>query len=103
MSLYLNTTGNPTLGIGFCARCRRKFALGELAPDPNSPGLYVCREDRDLYDPYRLPPRQADKLVLPFVRPENSVATDPNGVITEDGDLFLTTEDGDDFLVFQGD
>ena len=73
MSVFLDTTGNPTLGIGLCARCSRKFALHELSPDPNYPALMVCRDDRDEYDPYRLAPRSPDNIVLPFVRPDTNL------------------------------
>ena len=45
MSIYLDTTGEPTLGIGICARCSRKFKLAELHPDPNYPNLMVCKDD----------------------------------------------------------
>jgi hypothetical protein len=44
--------------------------LSELMSDPNSPGLKVCRDDLDQYDPYRLAPRAPDQIVLPFVRPD---------------------------------
>ena len=70
MPIFIDTTGNSTLGIGICARCSRKFPLHNLKPDPNYPGLMVCDDDRDNFDPYRLPPRQADNVVLPFVRPD---------------------------------
>lgn len=70
---FLDTTGNSTLGIGLCDRCRRKFPLMQLMSDPNSPGLKVCEEDRDQFDPYRLPARQSERINLPFVRPDESV------------------------------
>lgn len=70
MPVFLNTRGNATLGIGICGRCSRKFPLGELQPDPNSPGLYVCRVDRDDYDPYRLPARQPENITLRHPRPD---------------------------------
>ncbi len=70
MPLYLDTRGNSTLGVGLCARCSRKFPLGELSPDPNYPALMVCRADKDDYDPYRLAPRPPDKITLPFYRPD---------------------------------
>jgi hypothetical protein len=95
MSIYLDTTGNATLGIGLCARCSIKFPLGELSPDPNYPALMVCRQDIDQYDPYRLAPRAPDQIVLPFVRPDSSLATDPAGFITNSGNVFVTTEGSD--------
>ncbi len=70
MSVFLDTTGQPTLGVGLCARCARKMPLAELMPDPNSEGLMVCKEDLDVLDPYRLPARQPEKIVLPFTRPD---------------------------------
>lgn len=70
MPVFLNTRGNPTLGIGICSRCSRKFPLHELQSDPNYPGLRVCRDDTDQFDPYRLPARQPETITLPFVRPD---------------------------------
>jgi hypothetical protein len=98
MSLYLDPTGQPTYGIALCGRCSRKMFLSELAPDPNYPGLMVCREDRDQYDPYRLAPRPADNIVLPFTRPDTPLATRPAGLIQEAGDEFFITEGGDQYL-----
>lgn len=99
MSRFLDVSGQPTYGIALCGRCSRKFPLAALASDPNSPGLMVCRDDLDDYDPYRLAPRAPDQIVLPFVRPDTSVATSPAGVIQEAGDEFLTTEDGQGYLL----
>jgi len=98
MPRYLNTRGNTTLAIGICGRCSIKMPLGDLLPDPNSPGLLVCEKDRDQYDPYRLPARQPDNIVLPFTRPDAPIGTDPAGVITQDDNYFLITEDGEDYL-----
>lgn len=98
MSTFLDVTGNSTYGIGLCARCSRKFALEELAPDPNSPNLMVCEADRDDYDPYRLAPKAEDQVVLPFVRPDTPINTNPSGVITQDGTQFIVSEDGQRFL-----
>lgn len=89
MSIYLDTRGRSTLGIGLCARCSRKFSLDELFSDPNSPGLRVCREDLDNLDPYRLPPRQPDNITLPFVRPDLPLTTNPAGIVTEDDNSFI--------------
>jgi hypothetical protein len=98
MPVYLSTRGKTTLGIGICARCSRKFSLDDLYSDPNSPGLMVCTVDLDQYDPYRLPARQPDNIVLPFARPDTPIGTNPAGVITQDDNYFLITEDGEDYL-----
>ena len=98
MPRYLNTRGNTTLAIGICGRCSIKMPLGDLLPDPNSPGLLVCEKDRDQYDPYRLPARQPDNIVLPFTRPDTPIGTDPAGVITQDDNYFLISENGEDYL-----
>jgi hypothetical protein len=100
MPLYLNTRGNPTLGIGICGRCSRKFPLHMLHSDYNSPGLRVCDADRDHLDPYRLPARQTENITLPFMRTDTPIPTNPSGVIAQNGDQFLITEDGNDFLIF---
>lgn len=98
MSIWLDTRGRSTLGIGLCARCSRKMSLDELFSDPNSPGLRVCREDLDQLDPYRLPPRQPDQITLPFVRPDSPLSTNPAGLVTEDDNSFLTGSN-DEYLI----
>ncbi len=95
---FLDPTGQPTYGLGICARCSRKLLLAQLAPDPNYPGLMVCEADRDQYDPYRLAPRRPDPVVLPFTRPDLPLATRPSGLIQETGDLFIITENGEGYL-----
>ncbi len=74
MPIFLDTRGNSTYGIGICDRCSRKMSLDDLHQDPNSPGLRVCREDQDEYDPYRLPPRQSEIVSLQFCRPDRPLA-----------------------------
>jgi hypothetical protein len=98
MAVFLDTRGNPTLGIGICSRCSRKFPLHKLQPDPNFPGLRVCEADADDFDPYRLPARQTEDITLPFMRTDAPIGTNPAGVIGQDGDVFLITEDGEDYL-----
>lgn len=73
MPIFIDTSGNPTLGLGICARCSRKMPLHELLDDPNVPMLKVCAEDRDDYDPYRLPARETESITLPFVRPDEEI------------------------------
>lgn len=90
MTIFLDPTGQSTFGIGICARCSRKMLLAELSPDPNSPGLMVCREDLDDLDPYRLPTRQTEDITLPFTRPD--VPLDGFSAL-QAGLLVLATED----------
>jgi len=68
--VFLDTRGKSTLGIGICGRCSRKMSLDDLYPDPNYPGLRVCRDDLDQYDPYRLPARQPEVITLLYPRPD---------------------------------
>lgn len=75
MAIFLDPTGKTTYGLGICARCQQKFFLEDLYSDPNSPGLKVCLDDMDQYDPYRLPPRQPDKITLPFYRPDEPLSS----------------------------
>lgn len=70
MTVFLDTSGNSTLAIGICGRCSRKFPMGQLHPDPNYPGLLVCRADQDQFDPYRLPARQTENIALRYARPD---------------------------------
>jgi hypothetical protein len=98
MAKFLDTTGNSTLGIAICARCSRKFPLGELMSDPNYPNLMVCKEDVDQYDPYRLAPRPADQITLPFVRPDLPLTQDQYGIISQDGEEYIVTEDDTGYL-----
>lgn len=70
MSIWYDSTGKTTYGIGLCDRCSRKMSLDDLFADPNSPGLKVCREDLDDLDPYRLPARQTENITLRFTRPD---------------------------------
>ena len=76
MSRYLNTTGRASIAIGICDRCARKFPIGDLMPDPNSPGLRVCAEDRDWLDPYKKGFHRPDKTVVHHPRPDVSIETD---------------------------
>lgn len=70
MSVFLDTRGKSTLAIAICGRCSRKFPYDDLMPDPNIPGLRVCKDDLDEYDPYRLPARQTENITLRFPRPD---------------------------------
>ena len=67
-------------------------------PDPNFPGMRVCKDDLDQFDPWRLPALQTENIALRFPRPDVSVATGPNlgNQITTspngNGDSFFITQ-----------
>ena len=79
MPIYLDTRGNSVLSVAVCDRCNRKFAYVDLMPDPNFPGMRVCKDDLDNFDPWRLPARQTENISLRFPRPDVSIATGPVG------------------------
>jgi len=88
MSVYLDTRGNSVLSVAVCDRCNRKFPYVDLMPDPNFPGMRVCKDDLDNFDPWRLPARQTENIALRFPRPDISIATGPiggNQIMTENG------------------
>ena len=86
MPIFIDPAGRTTFGIGICARCSCKFSLDELFSDPNSPGLKVCAQDMDEYDPYRLPARRTEDIALRFTRPD--VALTAGGPIPNPISLF---------------
>ena len=83
---HLDTTGQPTLGVGLCGRCSAKLPLAELHSDPNAPGLMVCIDDLDVLDPWRLPARETEDINLPFVRPDTSIDV-PAALAAQDANL----------------
>lgn len=81
MPTFLDTRGRGLLAIAICARCSLKFPRDELSPDPNYPGLLVCENDRDDFDPYRLPPRATERVDFDGPRPDvdiSSIGPSPN-------------------------
>jgi len=71
MPRFLDTLGNSSLAIAICDRCRMKRAYSTMSNDTNFPGLFVCSEGcKDQKDPYRLPARQTEKIVLKSPRPD---------------------------------
>ena len=101
MPRYLDTRGNSKIAIGICARCNRKFPYDELISDPNFPGLFVCSEDVDEFDPWRLPPRETENITLQHPRPDVSLEVGPQVVAINPIESELGTELGisltDDF------
>lgn len=85
MPVYLDTRGNTILSVAVCDRCNRKFAYVDLMPDPNFPGMRVCKDDLDKFDPWRLPARQTENIALRFPRPDVSVALQPTEITLPGG------------------
>lgn len=85
MPVFLDTRGNSVLSVAVCDRCNRKFAYTDLMPDPNFPGMRVCKDDLDKFDPWRLPARQTENISLRFPRPDVSVAL-PDNLLNTQGD-----------------
>jgi len=73
MSLYLDTSRRGQVAIGLCDRCKTKYSVEELMSDPNTPGLRVCKECCDVFDPWRLPPRATEDITVWMPRPETPV------------------------------
>ena len=92
MPRFLDTHGNTTLAIAICDRCKMKRAYDALQPDTNFPGLRVCDTCVDQKDPYRLPARKTERINLRFPRPDESVAIDPNDLMTTQGPFIISTE-----------
>ena len=74
MSLFLNTLKRGQVGIAVCDRCKMKMSIEELGPDPNFPGLRVCRGCTDVFDPWRLPPRSTENITLRYPRPDTALS-----------------------------
>lgn len=83
MPVYLDTRGNSVLSVAICDRCSRKFAYTDLMPDPNFPGMRVCKDDLDKFDPWRLPARQTENIALRFPRPDKPLGMPANLLNTQ--------------------
>jgi hypothetical protein len=94
MPRFLDTTGNASIAIFICDRCKFKRPIIEAMPDPNFPGLKVCQQGcADEKDPYRLPARKTERINLQYPRPDVSVAVDPNDIVTTgDNQYVISTE-----------
>lgn len=104
--IYCDTRGEAVLSVAICDRCSRKMPYTYLRPDPNSPGLMVCPDDLDQYDPWRLAARQTETITLRHPRPDVSVAIPgkgkaipnaPNSDTINQGPNVIGTGAGDSF------
>lgn len=71
--------------IGRCDRCAKERPLIQFVSDGNSPGLRVCPPNigngcYDVYDPWRLPPRQLEALVSRYPRPDVTLSAPLSGI-----------------------
>jgi len=80
------TLASGELTIAICDRCKLKKPYRELRADGNAPGLRVCQECRDDFDPYRLPPKAPDPIAVRFTRPDAVLRDDRTFMITETGE-----------------
>jgi hypothetical protein len=61
-----------------------KRPYSDMRPDGNIPAIKVCSEScSDQFDPYRLPPRQPEKITIRFPRPDLDIAENHDAIITE--------------------
>lgn len=83
-----------------CGRCQLRYPYRKIVPDGNSPGLRVCTEGcYDTLDPYRLPKHQPEAFVVQFPRPDVPLEGNPLGILnTPDETIYLTTDDGEEWL-----
>lgn len=87
MGLYQSLSPTGTLkAIGICDRCRRKFNLVDLRPDGDTKGLLVCKDCRDVQDPYKRPMRRQETISLRNARNEQSLLPTPQ-IFMLTGDL----------------
>jgi len=74
MPLYLDTRGQASAAIAICDRCHTKQPYSKLIADGNVPGLRVCPECSDDFDPWRLTPRMSEDITLRFPRPDEPLS-----------------------------
>jgi len=72
VSLYLPVRTRGSAAITVCPRCQFKFHYDDMKQDPNNK-IWVCKDCCDLYDPWRLPARQAEDISLRHPRPDEEL------------------------------
>lgn len=103
MPRFIDTHGHTKVAIGICARCSCKFPYDELISDPNTPGLYVCPDDVDQFDPYRLPARATENITLDHARPDVPIyGVGPSPRLYADPIMVEVAEGGGDILTESG-
>jgi len=92
MGLYLPVRTKGSAAIAVCPRCSTKVYYGDLKQDPNNLQFY-CADCVDIYDPWRLPPRQAEDISLHHPRPDVPLEDVATLLVTEQG-FYIVTEHG---------
>lgn len=82
------------LSFGICDRCHLRYNYRQLKPDGNTPGLRVCAPCCDKIDPYRLPKRQPEAVVVQYPRPDVPLDGNPLGLMSDDNNVYVVTDDG---------
>ncbi len=83
MPVWVDTRGKTKIAIGICARCSVKMPYSDLREDGNYPGLFVCDDDWDELDRWRLPARETEDITLDHPRPDVSLSPGPMPVYTD--------------------
>lgn len=76
MSMFLPVRTKGSAAIAVCPRCQKKMYLDDMVLDPNNK-MWVCKDDQDIYDPWRLPARQAEDIKLDHPRPDVDIGVKP--------------------------
>jgi len=92
--MFIDTRGRTKIAIGICGRCSCKFPYDELMSDPNYPGLYVCKDDLDNLDPWRLPAAPTENITLDHPRPDVQLYPGPIDIPIPTIQAVLTGTDG---------
>jgi hypothetical protein len=98
MSLYISTRGLSTAAVGVCDRCKMKRPLSFFVSDGDAPGLRVCPDGcSDALDPYKLPARRAERIILQYPRPDEDLSVfvdSATGLLVDSEGNFLIDSDG---------
>ena len=92
MGLYLPVRTKGSAAIAVCPRCSTKVYYDDLKKDPNN-NQYYCADCVDIYDPWRLPARQAEDTSLQHPRPDVPLIDLATLLVTEQG-FYIVTEHG---------
>lgn len=78
--------GKSNISPAICDRCHFRGANADMIQDPDRMGLFVHKDCADQLDPWKLPPRQTERITLDRVRKDTSTAYTPPAIIIPDDD-----------------